>query len=218
MKPTELIVNVPDEMATEIPRNLLNFPTTGNQTLTALNINKKNGNLSRYCSIQKPCRPSTFTRLYSGEHVYYTSINVSAPLFLSVSFIGCAVLWYSSKWIGWAWWVSVTVFRECWSWPIAEQKSYMYHFHMGRNFYYVLEQKLVMMTFIVPVLTLMNVLHWFICSLSEYVLQGFTCSRVQTFTKTKIQRLIGACRRRAGRRKVVLKETQVNIKNTTFST
>ncbi|XP_042163032.1 uncharacterized protein LOC112226049 [Oncorhynchus tshawytscha] len=32
MKPTELIVNVPDEMATDIPSNLLNFPTTGNQT------------------------------------------------------------------------------------------------------------------------------------------------------------------------------------------
>ncbi|XP_020349026.1 uncharacterized protein mslna [Oncorhynchus kisutch] len=109
MKPTELIVNVPDEMATEIPRNLLNFPTTGNQTLTALNINKKKW---------KPQQ---------------------------------AVLFFDTVANG-----------------LDEPDD-----------------------------------------LSEYVLQGFTCSRVQTFKKTKTQRLIRACRRRDGRRKVVLKETQL---------
>uniref|UniRef100_A0A4W5L688 Uncharacterized protein n=1 Tax=Hucho hucho TaxID=62062 RepID=A0A4W5L688_9TELE len=109
MKPTELIVNVPDEMATEIPRNLLNFPTTGNQTLTALNINKKKW---------KPQQ---------------------------------AVLFFDTVANG-----------------LDEPDD-----------------------------------------LSEYVLQGFTCSRVQTFNKTKIKRLIRACRHRAGRRKVVLKETQL---------
>ncbi|XP_067232113.1 mesothelin-like protein [Chanodichthys erythropterus] len=45
--------------------------------------------------------------------------------------------------------------------------------------------------------------------LSVEILQGFTCSRVQTFTQTKIRGLIKACRRRAGRPKVVLSETQL---------
>ncbi|XP_048049205.1 uncharacterized protein mslna isoform X2 [Megalobrama amblycephala] len=45
--------------------------------------------------------------------------------------------------------------------------------------------------------------------LSVDILQGFTCSRVQTFTQTKIRGLIKACRRRAGRPKVVLGETQL---------
>ncbi|CAB1341769.1 unnamed protein product [Coregonus sp. 'balchen'] len=107
--PTQLIVNVPDEMATEIPRNLLNFPTTGNQTLIALNINKKKW---------KPQQ---------------------------------AVLFFDTVANG-----------------LDEPDD-----------------------------------------LSEYVLQGFTCSRVQTFAKTKIKRFIRACRRRVGRRKVVLKETQL---------
>ncbi|XP_056310218.1 uncharacterized protein mslna [Danio aesculapii] len=45
--------------------------------------------------------------------------------------------------------------------------------------------------------------------LSVPVLQGFTCSRVQTFTKTKIRGLIKACRRRPNRQPVVLSETQL---------
>lgn len=49
----------------------------------------------------------------------------------------------------------------------------------------------------------------FLYSLSVDVLQGFTCSRVQTFTSTKTRDLIKACRRRANRPKVVLSETQV---------
>uniref|UniRef100_A0A673MV83 Mesothelin a n=1 Tax=Sinocyclocheilus rhinocerous TaxID=307959 RepID=A0A673MV83_9TELE len=50
----------------------------------------------------------------------------------------------------------------------------------------------------------------FVCSLSVDVLQGFTCSRVQTFTQTKIKGLIKACRPRLSRPKVVLSETQVS--------
>ncbi|XP_016392400.1 uncharacterized protein LOC107727132 [Sinocyclocheilus rhinocerous] len=45
--------------------------------------------------------------------------------------------------------------------------------------------------------------------LSVDVLQGFTCSRVQTFTQTKIKGLIKACRPRLSRPKVVLSETQL---------
>nr|XP_021330389.1 mesothelin isoform X2 [Danio rerio] len=45
--------------------------------------------------------------------------------------------------------------------------------------------------------------------LSVPVLQGFTCSRVQTFTKTKIRGLIKACRRRPNRQTVILSETQL---------
>ncbi|XP_041942272.1 uncharacterized protein mslna [Alosa sapidissima] len=45
--------------------------------------------------------------------------------------------------------------------------------------------------------------------LSVDVLQGFTCSRVRTFQKTKVRRLIRACRRRGARRKVVLQQTQL---------
>lgn len=50
----------------------------------------------------------------------------------------------------------------------------------------------------------------FVFSLSVEVLQGFTCSRVRTFTQTKITGLIKACRRRSNRPKVVLSETQVS--------
>jgi len=46
-------------------------------------------------------------------------------------------------------------------------------------------------------------------SLSVDVLQGFTCSRVQKYSKVKIRGLIKACRRRENRAKVVLSETQV---------
>ncbi|XP_039542404.1 uncharacterized protein mslna [Pimephales promelas] len=45
--------------------------------------------------------------------------------------------------------------------------------------------------------------------LSVDVLQGFTCSRVQKYSKVKIRGLIKACRRRANRAKVVLSETQL---------
>uniref|UniRef100_A0A673K8J2 Mesothelin a n=1 Tax=Sinocyclocheilus rhinocerous TaxID=307959 RepID=A0A673K8J2_9TELE len=45
--------------------------------------------------------------------------------------------------------------------------------------------------------------------LSVDVLQGFTCSRVQTITQTKIKGLIKACRPRLSRPKVVLSETQL---------
>ncbi|KAK2916614.1 hypothetical protein Q8A67_000988 [Cirrhinus molitorella] len=45
--------------------------------------------------------------------------------------------------------------------------------------------------------------------LSVEVLQGFTCSRVQKFSITKIKGLIKACRPRLGRTKVVLSETQL---------
>ncbi|RXN16099.1 hypothetical protein ROHU_027707 [Labeo rohita] len=46
-------------------------------------------------------------------------------------------------------------------------------------------------------------------NVSVEVLQGFTCSRVQTFTQTKIKGLIKACRPRSGRNRVVLSETQL---------
>ncbi|XP_048126475.1 uncharacterized protein LOC125312047 [Alosa alosa] len=45
--------------------------------------------------------------------------------------------------------------------------------------------------------------------LSQSVLQGFSCSSVQTISKVKVQRLIRACRPRLGRRKVVLGESQL---------
>uniref|UniRef100_A0A3B4UJM2 Mesothelin a n=1 Tax=Seriola dumerili TaxID=41447 RepID=A0A3B4UJM2_SERDU len=45
--------------------------------------------------------------------------------------------------------------------------------------------------------------------LSPSVLQGFTCTSVQSMTTTRIQRLIRACRPRRGRAKVVLKESQL---------
>ncbi|XDV12687.1 hypothetical protein PO909_001284 [Leuciscus waleckii] len=45
--------------------------------------------------------------------------------------------------------------------------------------------------------------------LSVDVLQGFTCSRVQTLSPIKTKELIKACRRRSGRPKVVLSETQL---------
>ncbi|XP_049325839.1 serine-rich adhesin for platelets isoform X10 [Astyanax mexicanus] len=46
--------------------------------------------------------------------------------------------------------------------------------------------------------------------LSESVLQGFTCSSVQTLSQQKIRQLVTACRPRAGRNKVVLKESQLS--------
>uniref|UniRef100_A0A8C1ZK03 Mesothelin a n=1 Tax=Cyprinus carpio TaxID=7962 RepID=A0A8C1ZK03_CYPCA len=45
--------------------------------------------------------------------------------------------------------------------------------------------------------------------LSVEVLQGFTCSRVQTMTQTKVKGLIRACRSRPSRSKVILSETQL---------
>ncbi|XP_062388973.1 uncharacterized protein mslna [Sardina pilchardus] len=45
--------------------------------------------------------------------------------------------------------------------------------------------------------------------LSVDVLQGFTCSRVRTFSRRRVRRLARACRRRGGRRKVVLRQTQL---------
>ncbi|KAJ8386178.1 hypothetical protein AAFF_G00176020 [Aldrovandia affinis] len=59
--------------------------------------------------------------------------------------------------------------------------------------------------------------------ISPDMLQGFTCTRVQTFKKTKIKQLIKACRRRKNRRKVILKETQLtcmynNIKDEKLQT
>ncbi|KAM9341441.1 uncharacterized protein ABDE67_015106 [Symphorus nematophorus] len=44
---------------------------------------------------------------------------------------------------------------------------------------------------------------------SPSVLQGFTCTSVHRMTKTRIQKLIHACRPRRGRAKVVLKESQL---------
>uniref|UniRef100_A0A8B9HP00 Uncharacterized protein n=1 Tax=Astyanax mexicanus TaxID=7994 RepID=A0A8B9HP00_ASTMX len=46
--------------------------------------------------------------------------------------------------------------------------------------------------------------------LSESVLQGFTCSSVQTLSQQKIRQLVKACRPRTGRNKVVLKESQLS--------
>lgn len=46
-------------------------------------------------------------------------------------------------------------------------------------------------------------------SLSASVLQGFSCNSVQTLPQQKIKDLVKACRPRAGRDKVLLKEAQV---------
>ncbi|KAG9333284.1 hypothetical protein JZ751_012871, partial [Albula glossodonta] len=46
-------------------------------------------------------------------------------------------------------------------------------------------------------------------TLSTDILQGFTCTRVRTFEKAKVKNLIKACRRRKGRRRVKLRETQL---------
>ncbi|KAL6482496.1 hypothetical protein MHYP_G00105760 [Metynnis hypsauchen] len=45
--------------------------------------------------------------------------------------------------------------------------------------------------------------------LSESILQGFTCSAVQNLPRSKVPQLVRACRPRAGRSKVVLKEPQL---------
>ncbi|XP_037399296.1 uncharacterized protein LOC108414847 [Pygocentrus nattereri] len=45
--------------------------------------------------------------------------------------------------------------------------------------------------------------------LSESILQGFTCSAVQNLPRSKVTQLVRACRARAGRNKVVLKEPQL---------
>ncbi|KAK7160943.1 hypothetical protein R3I94_003808 [Phoxinus phoxinus] len=45
--------------------------------------------------------------------------------------------------------------------------------------------------------------------LSEALLQGFTCTSVQTLGEVKVKRLVRACRDRAGRQKVQLKESQL---------
>ncbi|XP_036412851.1 LOW QUALITY PROTEIN: uncharacterized protein LOC118797682 [Colossoma macropomum] len=45
--------------------------------------------------------------------------------------------------------------------------------------------------------------------LSESILQGFTCSSVQKLPRQKIIQLVKACRSRAGRSKVLLKESQL---------
>lgn len=46
-------------------------------------------------------------------------------------------------------------------------------------------------------------------SLSESVLQGFSCTSAQAFPQNKVKGLVSACRPRAGRGKVLLKEAQV---------
>ncbi|XP_036413703.1 uncharacterized protein LOC118798378 [Colossoma macropomum] len=45
--------------------------------------------------------------------------------------------------------------------------------------------------------------------LSESILQGFTCSSVQNLPRSKVTQLVKACRPRANRNKVVLKESQL---------
>ncbi|KAG9262903.1 mesothelin-like protein, partial [Astyanax mexicanus] len=45
--------------------------------------------------------------------------------------------------------------------------------------------------------------------LSESVLQGFTCSSVKTLSLGRVKQLVKACRPRTGRKKVVLKESQL---------
>uniref|UniRef100_A0A8C1E097 Si:ch211-188p14.4 n=1 Tax=Cyprinus carpio carpio TaxID=630221 RepID=A0A8C1E097_CYPCA len=45
--------------------------------------------------------------------------------------------------------------------------------------------------------------------LSEELLQGFTCTSVQTLAQPKVKQLVKACRRRPGRQKVQLKESQL---------
>lgn len=53
-----------------------------------------------------------------------------------------------------------------------------------------------------------------VCSLSVDVLQGFTCSRVQKFDKTKTKGLISACRKR---KNVKLTESQVKKSKNLFT-
>uniref|UniRef100_A0A8C1VRP7 Si:ch211-188p14.4 n=1 Tax=Cyprinus carpio TaxID=7962 RepID=A0A8C1VRP7_CYPCA len=45
--------------------------------------------------------------------------------------------------------------------------------------------------------------------LSEELLQGFTCTSVQTLAQPKVKQLVKACRHRPGRQKVQLKESQL---------
>uniref|UniRef100_A0A671Q958 Uncharacterized LOC107678949 n=1 Tax=Sinocyclocheilus anshuiensis TaxID=1608454 RepID=A0A671Q958_9TELE len=45
--------------------------------------------------------------------------------------------------------------------------------------------------------------------LSEELLQGFTCTSVRTLAEPKVKQLVKACRRRSGRQKVQLKESQL---------
>ncbi|XP_052402541.1 uncharacterized protein LOC127949398 [Carassius gibelio] len=45
--------------------------------------------------------------------------------------------------------------------------------------------------------------------LSEELLQGFTCTSVRTLAEPKVKQLVKACRRRPGRQKVQLKESQL---------
>ncbi|XP_036412843.1 uncharacterized threonine-rich GPI-anchored glycoprotein PJ4664.02-like [Colossoma macropomum] len=45
--------------------------------------------------------------------------------------------------------------------------------------------------------------------LSESILQGFTCTSVRTLSQLKVKQLVKACRPRAGRNKVILKESQL---------
>ncbi|XP_064172652.1 uncharacterized protein LOC135244255 [Anguilla rostrata] len=49
--------------------------------------------------------------------------------------------------------------------------------------------------------------------ISTDVLQGFSCTRIQTFGKEKVKNVIRACRRRNGRSKVVLRESQLTCMN-----
>ncbi|XP_016431576.1 uncharacterized protein LOC107758373 [Sinocyclocheilus rhinocerous] len=46
--------------------------------------------------------------------------------------------------------------------------------------------------------------------LSEALLQGFTCTAVQTLAEPKVKQLVKACRHRPGRQKVQLKESQIH--------
>ncbi len=48
-----------------------------------------------------------------------------------------------------------------------------------------------------------------VCSMSFQVLQGFTCSRIQSFSSSKVMNLIRGCKRRANQT-LVLQESQVN--------
>ncbi|XP_051764956.1 uncharacterized protein LOC127520644 [Ctenopharyngodon idella] len=45
--------------------------------------------------------------------------------------------------------------------------------------------------------------------LSEALLQGFTCTSIQTLSEVKVKQLVRACRHRPGRKKVQLKESQL---------
>ncbi|XP_051560852.1 uncharacterized protein LOC127445100 isoform X6 [Myxocyprinus asiaticus] len=45
--------------------------------------------------------------------------------------------------------------------------------------------------------------------LSEAVLQGFTCTSIQTLSEVRVRQLVKACRHRQGRKKVQLKESQL---------